>query len=104
MPDISTVHLDQFLTNVSIGYQNATFYGRQLFPIVPVSRQTNKYPIFGKERLKLYGDSRRPGAEAIERPSWRLSNGAYLCGGNAQKGATPGELKAKSDVPDMQVQ
>ncbi|PYV09106.1 MAG: hypothetical protein DMG23_11835 [Acidobacteria bacterium] len=104
MPDISTVHLDQFLTNVSIGYQNATFYGRQLFPIVPVSRQTNKYPIFGKERFKLYDDSRRPGAEAIERPSWRLSNDVYFCDGHAQKEAIPDELKANSDVPDIEIQ
>jgi len=104
MPDISTVHLDQFLTNVSIAYQNATFYGRQLFPIVPVSRQTNKYPIFGKERFKLYDDSRRPGAEAIERPSWRLSNDVYFCDGHAQKEAIPDELKANSDVPDIEIQ
>ena len=104
MPDISTVHLDQFLTNVSIAYQNATFYGRQLFPVVPVSRQTNRYPIFGKERFKLYDDSRRPGAEAIERPSWRLSNDVYFCDGHAQKEAIPDELKANSDVPDIEIQ
>jgi hypothetical protein len=104
MPDISTVHLDQFLTNISIGYQNSTFYGRQLFPLVPVSRQTNKYPIFGKERFKLYDDSRRPGAEAIERPSWRLSNDVYFCDGHAQKEAIPDELKANSDVPDIEIQ
>ncbi len=105
MPDIiSTVHLDQFLTNVSIAYQNATFYGRQLFPIVPVAKQTNKYPIFGKERFKLYDDSRRPGAEALERPGWRLSNDVYFCDGHAQKEAIPDELKAQSDVPDIEIQ
>lgn len=105
MPDIiSTVHLDQFLTNVSIAYQNANFYGRQLFPIVPVARQTNKYPVFGKERFKLYDDSRRPGAEALERPGWRLSNDFYYCDGHAQKEALPDELKANSDVPDIEIQ
>ncbi len=104
MPDISTVHLDQFLTNISIAYQNATFYGRQLFPIVPVARQTNKYPIFGKERFKLYDDSRRPGDEALERPAWRLSNDLYFCDGHAQKEAIPDELKANSDVPDIEIQ
>ncbi len=104
MPDISTVHLDQFLTNISIAYQNATFYGRQLFSIVPVSRQTNKYPIFGKERFKLYDDSRRPGDEALERPAWRLSNDLYFCDGHAQKEAIPDELKANSDVPDIEIQ
>ncbi len=104
MPDISTVHLDQFLTNVSIAYQNATFYGRQLFPIVPVNKQTNKYPIFGKERFKVYDDSRRPGAEALERPGWRLSNDFYFCDGHAQKEIIPDELLANSDVPDIEIQ
>ncbi len=105
MPDIiSTVHLDQFLTNVSIAYRNANFFGRQLFPVIPVAKQTNRYPVFGKERFKLYDDSRRPGAEALERPGWRLSNDFYFCDGHAQKEIIADELKANSDVPDIEIQ
>ncbi len=105
MPDIiSTVHLDQFLTNVSVAYQNVNFFGRQLFPVIPVAKQTNRYPLFGKERFKVYDDSRRPGGEALERPGWRLSNDFYFCDGHAQKEIIPDELLANSDVPDIEIQ
>ncbi len=104
MPDVSTVHLDQFLTNFSIGYQNAQLYGRKIFPPVPVQKKTDRYPVFGFERFKLYDTSRGPGAEANERPAWRLSNDNYNADGFALKEAIPDELRANSDIPDIDIQ
>ncbi len=104
MPGISTVHLDKFLTNVSVAYLNADFYGERLFPVLPVDRQTNKYPVFGKEKFRIYEDSRRPSDEAREIDDWRLSSDQYYAAGHAMRAAIADELKSNSDIPDLEIE
>ena len=98
MGEISTAHLDQFLTNYSIVYRNQDFVGPRLFPDFPVSKQNNRYPIFGFERFKAYNTERAPGSEANEMPSWRMSNDEYYCDGKAQKELIADELRAQWDL------
>ena len=69
MSEVSTAHLDQFLTNYSILYRNQEFVGQRLFPDFPVDKQNNRYPIFGFERFKAYNTERAPGSEANEMPA-----------------------------------
>ena len=95
--EISLAHLDQFLTNYSIVYRNQDFVGGRLFPDFPVSKQNDRYPIFGFERFKAYNTERAPGSEANEMPGWRMSNDEYYCDGKAQKQLIPDELRAKWD-------
>ncbi len=75
---------NQFLTNYSIVYRNQEFVWARLFPDFPVSKQSNRYPIFGFERFKAYNTERAPGSEANEMPAWRMSNDEYYCDGKAQ--------------------
>jgi hypothetical protein len=96
-PEISQTHLDQFLTNYSIVYRNQEFVGGRLFPDFPVSKQNNRYPIFGFERFKAYNTERAPGQEANETPSWRMSNNEYYCDGKAQKQLITDEGRANWD-------
>jgi hypothetical protein len=96
--EISTAHLDQFLTNYSIVYRNQDFAGRRLFPDFPVAKQNNRYPIFGFERFKAYETERAPGSEANEMPAWRMSNDEYYCDGKAQKQLITDELRAQWDL------
>ncbi len=95
--EVSLAHLDQFLTNYSIVYRNQDFVGGRLFPDFPVSKQNDRYPIFGFERFKSYNTERAPGSEANEMPGWRMSNDEYYCDGKAQKQLIPDELRAKWD-------
>ena len=95
--EVSLAHLDQFLTNYSIVYRNQDFVGGRLFPDFPVSKQNDRYPIFGFERFKAYNTERAPGSEANEMPGWRMSNDEYYCDGKAQKQLIPDELRAKWD-------
>ena len=37
------VHQDQILTNISLGFPNNGFVGEQLFPVVRVKKQSDKY-------------------------------------------------------------
>lgn len=39
----STVHVDKFLTNLSIGYVNDEFIGEKLMPVVPVTQRSDKF-------------------------------------------------------------
>jgi hypothetical protein len=45
----ANVHIDEVLTNISLGYPNNGLVGDRLFPSVPVAKQSNKYPVFGRE-------------------------------------------------------
>jgi hypothetical protein len=96
--EISQVHLDQFLTNYSIVYRNQDFVGGRLFPDFPVTKQNNRYPIFGFERFKAYNTERAPGGEANELPAWRMSNDEYYCDGKAQKQLISDELRSQWEL------
>jgi hypothetical protein len=96
--EIATARLDQYLTNYSIIYRNEDFVGGRLFPDFPVSKQSNRYPIFGFERFKSYNTERAPGEAANESPSWRMSNDEYYCDGKAQKEILPDELRAQWEI------
>ena len=73
MSDISLQYLDQPLTNVSLGYQNADFYAERLLPLLPVQKQSGRYWVFGKEKFQRYETIRRAGDEARQIAAWSLS-------------------------------
>ena len=103
MPDLSVVHVDQALTDVSIAYRNQDFLADLLFPPAQVSKQSNKYFIYSKDRFRAREDTRRPGAAANE-IEWNLSTDTYYCEGHALAQAIPDELRANADVAlDMDV-
>ncbi len=96
MPDVSMVHVDQALTNVSVAYHNTQFVADQVFPAAPVSKQSNKYFVYSKDRFRIMDDARRPGARANE-INWTLSTDTYYAEGHALAQAIPDELRANAD-------
>jgi hypothetical protein len=90
------VHVDQALTEVSIAYRNAQFVADQIFPRIPVTKQSNKYFIYSKDSFRILDDARRPGARANE-IDWTLSTDTYFCEGHALAQAIPDELRANAD-------
>jgi len=96
MPDISMAHVDHALTEVSIAYRNAQFVAGEIFPSIPVTKQSNKYFIYSKDNLRFLDDARRPGARANE-IEWTLSSDTYFCEGHALAQAIPDELRANAD-------
>ncbi len=103
MPDVSMVHVDQALTNVSIAYQPPGFYADELFPPSPVGKQSNKYFVYDKSRFRVMDDARRPGAQANE-IDWKLSTDTYYCEGHALSQIVPDELRSNADpVLDLDV-
>lgn len=61
-PTPGDVHVDQWLTNISIAYYEQTFIADQLFPIVPVQKQSDMFLTY--DRSHWYRDDahlRAPG-------------------------------------------
>ncbi|KKM62911.1 hypothetical protein LCGC14_1516840, partial [marine sediment metagenome] len=47
-PTARQSHIDRALTNVSVAYSNADYIGPQVFPTVPVQKQSDKFFVFTK--------------------------------------------------------
>lgn len=43
-PTASDLHVDQLLTNISLAYKNEAYIADQIFPIVPVEKQSDRVP------------------------------------------------------------
>lgn len=53
----AAVHVDKVLSSFSLAYANDNFIGMRLFPVVPVSKRSDKYPIFSKrDRMNVPDD------------------------------------------------
>ncbi len=103
MADISLQYLDQPLSNVSIGYQNDDYLAEQLFPVLPVKKQSGRYWVYGKEKFRQYETIRHAGAEAREIAPWSLSNNAYFCDDHSLKDKIADEERANADGTDLEI-
>src|SRR4051812_44359295 len=72
------VHIDQVLTQISLGFPNNGLVAEALFPTVVVRKQSDKYYVFGREAwVPESGDYRAPGTEANEIPGLKVSTDTY---------------------------
>jgi len=98
-PTARQSHLDTALTNVSIAYSNAEYIFDQIFPIVPVMKQSNKFFVFPK--ASWFRDEtgvRAPGTRA-QRAEYTLSTSSYLAIEKAVAKQVPDEVMENSDDP-----
>lgn len=95
------VHIDQILSGISVAYDPGEFVGDVLFPTVRVTKQSDKYFIFGKEAWALpnEGDLRAPGTEANEIPGLLLSTDQYFATEHALRIAVTDEERENADAP-----
>ena len=68
MPEVTQVHVDAALTQVSVAYRNPEYIADAVAPAVPVRKQSDKYFVMDAEReaMRATPDQRAPGAEASE--------------------------------------
>ena len=106
MPDISTVHIDRALTNLSIAYRNPEFVADMVAPILPVEKRSDKWFVYSSEAF-LRGSAvdangkalsiRVPGAEANE-VDFTLSTSTFFCDEYAQSTLVPYENVQAADA------
>ena len=53
MPEVSQVHIDAALTNVSVAYRNPDYIADIIAPQVAVRKQSDKYYIYDAERERF---------------------------------------------------
>lgn len=76
MPFISTVHIDQALTNVSQAYTQADLVGDEVLRPNPVDKRSDLWFVYGKEGFTLRDTRVRPRATAGE-VDYTLSKSAF---------------------------
>lgn len=78
-PTHADMHIQAALSNVSVAYRNAAYIGDQVFPVVTVRKQADKYFIFDKVAwFRNEAGPRAPGTRSVE-GGYSLSQGSYSC-------------------------
>lgn len=94
-------HVDRPLTNISIAYIQSQdhFIATKVFPIVPVSKQTDKYFIY--DQAAWFRDEARPRADAAESAGsgYTLSTDSYSCTVWALHKDVGDQVVANEDTP-----
>jgi len=92
------IHVDKHLTNVAINYRPSGFIGDQVFPIVPVGKQTDMIKTYNQADLFRVENTRRsPGARA-NKVSFQVGSTAYNCLNYAQAADVTIEDRANADA------
>ena len=93
------VHVDQVLTQISIGYTNNGAVGDVLFPSVKVNKQSDKYYVFGRENWFPEDDLRAPGSIANEIIGMQVSLDTYYAQEHALQIPVTDEERSNVDSP-----
>ena len=102
--DQRDLHIDQFLTNVLIGYRPQGLIADQLLPVVPVTKQTNVYAQIDRGNwFRVPSTLRGPGAKPRE-VSYTVSSGTYVAKNYALATVVPYETIDNADDPHNPMQ
>ena len=99
MPTLHDVHIDGPLSNVSIAYRNETYLADQVFPILPVTKKSDKYFVFGREAwFRNVAAERAPG-DAAKEIDYGITTASYNCVVKALAHVVPDEVRMNADSP-----
>lgn len=99
-PSTLDVHVDQALSNISIAYRNENYIADQVFPIVPVKKQSDLYFVF--EKSGWFRDEAGPrgvGARAPRVDYFIKRGGPYAAVEYAAAKGVPDEVVDNADNP-----
>src|ERR1700749_4443483 len=60
------LYVDPILTDFSVGFQDETLYGLDIFPETPVRTQSGRYRVFDRSNWIIFDSARAPGTVANE--------------------------------------
>ncbi|OGP69683.1 MAG: hypothetical protein A2Y80_02145 [Deltaproteobacteria bacterium RBG_13_58_19] len=97
-PNMTMVHQDAALTNISIAFRNQMFIADRIFRNVPVNKKSDLYYTFPKGAwFRDEAGVRGPGSEAPE-TGYNLGTGTYSCIERAAKHGIPIEIINNADA------
>lgn len=87
MYDPGSLYTDPILTNLSVGFQDQSLYGAELFPITPVNTQSGRYRVFDRSDWLIFEDRREPGTIAREVRGRKWSEDTFKTSEHSLQGA-----------------
>lgn len=100
-PTQSAVHVDAILTNISVAYfqQNQNFIATRVFPVVPVSKQSDKFFTYTKNDWFRDEAQRRADATESAGGGYNLSTDTYQADVYAFHKDIGDQTRANADAP-----
>jgi len=96
---LADLHVDSQLTNVSVRYRNPNFIATQLFPIVPVTKESDKFVVYGRGNFRTPQTLRANKAEANQAEYEILGRPTFSCNEHALKDFVSDRDRAQADDP-----
>lgn len=95
--EITSLHVDQALSNFARDYRNGGFKGQRIFPIFPVLKESDKYHIFTK-RDSFRSEETLKGVNSAPRiKEWSVSTDSFACEEHALRGIIPDRERNNAD-------
>lgn len=94
---IGEVHVNVPLSNVAVKYADPAFVGEQIFPVISVSKEADKYWKFGREFLRTVETRRAIGAKS-NRVDWQADPVDYTCEEEALSHLVPDRVRDNADA------
>ena len=100
-PTQTQVHVDAILTNISVAYfqQNQNFIATRVFPVVPVSKQSDKFFTYTKNDWFRDEAQRRADATESAGGGYNLSTDSYQADVYAFHKDIGDQTRANADAP-----
>lgn len=100
-PTISDVHIDRYLSNLSVGYlQNpGDFVATQVFPMVPVDNKTDYYLKYNRGDFFRDDMQERAPGTPVNGGGYKQANGTYSCKVWASKKVIDDQTASNCDSP-----
>lgn len=100
-PTVSSVHVDRPLTNISVAYQQDTndYIAAQVFPRVPVQKQSDQYFTYGKGDWFRSEAAVRPPSTETPGTGYRISTDTYYAYVYGVHRDIDDQLRANADAP-----
>jgi len=96
-PTMSDVHIDAALSELSIAYKNKSFIADQVFPLVTVEKQSDKYYVWDKGSWLTNQVEKRTPGDTYPEGRMKLSNDEYFADIYHLGYAIPWEKKKNAD-------
>lgn len=99
-PTARDLHVDQALTNLSIAYRNSTYIADQMFPIVPVKKQSDIVPKYNQSYWFRDLARLRVGGQKSEGSGFTVDvTKHYFCPRYSFRFEIPDEVRDNADDP-----
>lgn len=92
-----TARADEFLSNISVAYNGPAHTDEQMFPVVPVDKQSDLFVKFSKQHFQDEPDALTPGADANDIEVDLDARGYYYADGHGYNIGIPDALLANAD-------